>query len=155
MSTELSAKQDPILGYRQTFLKATKAGDVETLVSLATEDFVSMSPNDTTVYGRPEWRAWLEEYFQFFRVTGFNSPDRDVVVNGDFATEYLTYILAIVPANGGNRIRDDGRMLTIWKHQPDDSWKMWQTIWNSTKPIGIGTNRYMSRLMQKKARLQK
>jgi len=71
-------------------------------------------------------------------------------MNGDFATEISSYMIAIGPVSGGRRIRDDGRQLTIWKRQADDSWKMWQTIWNSTRPIGIGTNRYMSRLMQKK-----
>ena len=155
MSTQVSTKDDPISPYRQAFIKAAKAGDVDALVSLVSDDVVSMSPNDTTVYGISEYRAWWEEYFQYFRFTAFNWPERDVVVNGDFATEHSTYMLAIVPASGGGRMRDDGRSLTIWKRQPDGSWKIWQTMWNSTKPIGIGTNRYMSRLMQKKARLER
>ena len=61
-------------------------------------------------------------------------------------------MIAIAPVGGRNRIRDDGRFLTIWKRQTDGVWKMWQMIWNSTKPIGIGTNRYMWRFMQKKSR---
>jgi ketosteroid isomerase-like protein len=74
------------------------------------------------------------------------------VIDGDYAVEISGYMIAVVPVSGSGRIRDDGRALTVWKRQPDGSWKIWQTIWNSTKPIGIGTNRYMSRLMQKKAR---
>jgi len=155
MSTQISTKDDPIFPYRQAFLEAAKAGDVDALVSLASDDIVSMSPNDTTVYGKAEYTAWWEEYFQYFRILAFTEPERSVVINGDFATEHSAYTLAIVPASGGTRIRDDGRSLTIWKRQTDHSWKMWQMIWNSAKPIGIGTNRYMSRLMQKKARLQK
>lgn len=154
MSTQVISKEDPILAYRQKFITAAKAGDIETLVSLAADDIVVMSPNDTTVYGKAEYKAWWEEYFQYFRFMAFSEPERDVIVNGDFATECSGYTIAIVPAAGGSRIRDDGRTLTIWKRQPDNSWKIWQTIWNSTKPVGIGTNRYMSRLMQKKARLQ-
>jgi ketosteroid isomerase-like protein len=155
MSIQPSKKEDPILAYREKFIRAAKAGDVDTLVSLVTDDVVMMSPNDSTVYGNAEYRAWWEEYFQYFQLMAFDEPERDVVVNGDFATEYSAYMIAIVPGSGGSRIRDDGRTFTIWKRQPDDSWKMWQTIWNSTKPVGIGTNRYMSRLLQKKARLQK
>jgi ketosteroid isomerase-like protein len=152
MSTQVKLQEDPIQPYRQAFLNAAKAGDVEGLVSLAADDIVCMSPNDTTVYGKDEYRAWWEEYFQYFKLVVFTEPERSVVINGDFATEHSTYMLAVAPANGGNRIRDDGRALSIWKRQPDNSWKIWQMIWNSTKPIGIGTNRYMSRLMQKKAR---
>jgi len=152
MSTQISTKDDPLFTYRQAFIEAFKAGDVDALASLAADDIVSMAPNDTTVYGKAEYKAWCEEYFQYFRMVAFSEPDRSVVVNGDFATEQATYMIAVAPVSGGGRIRDDGRMLTIWKRQPDGAWKIWQTMWNSTKPIGIGTNRYMSRLMQKKAR---
>ena len=154
MSSKVLTNEDPILAYREKFIAAAKDGDVDALVSLVTDDVVAMSPNDTTVYGAAEYRAWWEEYFQYFRFTAFSWPQRDVIVNGDFATEHSVYMLAIVPAAGGSRIRDDGRSLTIWKRRPGDSWKIWQTIWNSTKPVGIGTNRYMSRLLQKKARFQ-
>jgi ketosteroid isomerase-like protein len=152
MSTQPSIKDDPILPYRQAFNNAAKAGDVEALLSLVGDDIISMGPNDTTVYGKDEYRSWWEEYFQYFRLVAWSEPERSVVINGEYATEISGYMIAVVPASGGSRIRDDGRTLTIWKRQPDDSWKMWQTLWNSAKPIGIGTNRYMSRLMQKKAR---
>ena len=152
MSTQVVTDKDPILAYREKYIRACKAGDIDTLVSLAADDIVVMSPNDTTVYGTAEYRAWWEEYFQYFRLTAFNEPERDVVLNGDYATEHSAYMVAILPVGGGTRIRDDGRALTIWKRQTDNSWKIWQMIWNSSKPIGSGTNRYMSRLFQNKGR---
>jgi ketosteroid isomerase-like protein len=152
MSTEISHQEDPIFSYRQAFNKAMIRGDVDTLVSLAADDVVSMSPNDSTIYGKAEYRAWFEEYFQYFRCISFTEPERSVSIDGDHAIEHSAYMIAIAPAEGDGRIRDDGRMLTIWKRQSDGLWKIWQTIWNSINPIGIGTNRYMSRLMQKKAR---
>jgi ketosteroid isomerase-like protein len=155
MSTQPLSAQDPIFRLRQTYIKAAIDGDVDALISLASDDIVVMSPNDTTVYGKAEWKAWWEEYFQDFRIVALTEPDRDLTISGDFATEVSGYMLAIVPVKGGTRIRDDGRFLTIWKRQPDGSWKMWQTMWNSVKPIGSGTNRYKSRLMQKKSGARK
>jgi len=152
MRTQPSPDEDPILPYRQAFNKAAKNADVDALAALAADDIVCMGPNDTTVYGKAEYRAWWEEYFQYFKLAAFSEPERSSTINGDYAIEHSAYMIAVVPAAGGSRIRDDGRTLTIWKRQPDDTWKIWQTMWNSTKPIGIGTNRYMSRLMQKKAR---
>jgi len=152
MINEAATSEDRIFEYRQAFFKAIQAGDIETLVSFAADDVVSMSPNDCTVYGKAEFQAWWEEYFQYFRLVAFNVPERSVTINGDFAIEHSAYKVAIAPASGGTRIRDDGRILAIWKRQPDGGWKIWQWIWNSSDPIGIGTNRYMSRLMQKKAR---
>jgi len=133
-------------------MSAAKAADVDALASLVADDVVSMSPNDTTVYGRDEYRAWWEEYFQYFRFISFTSPERSVVIEGDYAIEHSAYMIAIAPREGEGRIRDDGRVFTIWRREADGSWKIWQTLWNSIKPIGVGTNRYMSRLMQKKAR---
>jgi ketosteroid isomerase-like protein len=130
MSTQPSIKEDPIWSYRQTFNTAAKNGDVDALVSLAQDDIVSMGPNDTTVYGKAEYRSWWEEYFQYFRLVAWSEPERSVVIQGDFATETSAYMIAVAPMSGGSRIRDDGRTMTIWKRQADDSWKMWQTIWN-------------------------
>src|ERR1700704_6200434 len=87
MSTQPSSAQDPIFSLRQTYIKAAIDGNVDTLVSLATDDIVVMSPNDTTVYGKAEWKAWWEEYFQDFRIVALTEPDRDLTVSGDFATE--------------------------------------------------------------------
>src|SRR5438128_890202 len=117
MSTQPSSAQDPIFDLRQSFLKACRAGDVETLASLASDDIIGMSPNDTTLYGKAEWRAWWEEYFQYFRIAALTEPNREVVINGDYAIEISGYMLAIPPVSGGKRIRDDGRMFTIWKRQ--------------------------------------
>ena len=109
-----------------------------------------MPPNDTSLYGVEEVRDWWKEYFEYFRVTSVTEPEREVTIAGDFAIEQTSYMIVITPVKGGTRIRDDGRTLNTWKRQKDGSWKMWRVIWNSIRPVGSGTNRYMSRLIQKK-----
>ena len=151
MTTQPTSNQDPVSAQIQVFLDAFKAGDVDRFTSLFTDDTVVMPPNDTTLYGKAEVRAWHEDYRQYFRVVLISFPERDIAVTGDWAVERSSYTVSIAPAAGSGRIRDDGRRLVVWKRQPDASWKIWQMLWNSIKPIGIGTNRYMARLMQKKA----
>jgi len=155
MSTEAAPLNDPLLPFRQKFADAWKNADVEALVSLAADDAVIMTPNDSTLYGAAEWKEWLDEYFLYFRLAAFSEPERNVIVHGAYATECTTYMIAISPVGSRSRIRDDGRFLTIWKRQPDGSWKISQMMWNSTKPIGSGTNRFIWRVMQKKARSPK
>lgn len=142
---------DPIFASREKFVESLKAGDIESVVSLCDRDAVIMSPNDSTLYGPDEFREWLEEYFQAFRIEAYTEPQRQLIIDSDFATEWTTYMIAIAPLDGG-RIRDDGRFLTLWKRQPDGAWKIWQMMWNSEKPVGSGTNRYMWRAGQKKKR---
>jgi ketosteroid isomerase-like protein len=143
--------EDPIFPLRQKFVAAMKSGDVDGLVSLFADDTVVMSPNDSTLYGSAELREWLQEYFENFRVAALSEPNRHIVMDGDYATEWTTYMVAIEPLAGSGRMRDDGRFLTIWKSQ-SGTWKIWQMMWNSEKPIGSGTNRYMWRKSLKKKR---
>ena len=123
MSTQVSYNQDPIFALRQSIICAVKTHDIDTLVSLVADDAVIMPPNDTTIYGRDEWRGWWEEYYQYFGIAAISESEREVTINGDFAAERSGYMAAVAPVSGGSRIRDDGRFLTIWKRQADGSWK--------------------------------
>jgi ketosteroid isomerase-like protein len=131
-------------------LQASLSGDVTSIVSLFAEDAVVMPPNDTSVYGRDEIRSWWEEYFTLFRVTSSVETECDVSMNGDQAFVRTSFSVTIVPKQQGPRILDDIRSLTVWKQDVDGEWKITHWIWNSTKPVGSGTNRYMTRMLQKK-----
>jgi ketosteroid isomerase-like protein len=131
-------------------LQASISGDVSPIVSMFAEDAVVMPPNDTSVYGRDEIRSWWEEYFTFFRVTSSIETECDVTLVDDQAFVRTAFSVTIVPKQQGPRILDDIRSLTVWKQDPDGVWKITHWIWNSTKPVGSGTNRYMTRMLQKK-----
>jgi hypothetical protein len=60
--------------------------------------------------------------------------------------------VTIVPKRQGARIRDDIRSLIVWKRDGDGTWKITQHIWNSVKPVGAGTNRFMTHMLDKKTR---
>ena len=152
MSTKPSELTDPLLAAGQAYIAAVKSGDLDKLAPLLDPETIWMPPNDTSLFGLAEVREWWKEYFEFFRVTSFTESEREVTMSGDLAIEESTYMVAITPVKGGTRIRDDGRLLKISKRQPDGSWKMWRLMWNSIRPVGSGTNRYMSRLLQKRSR---
>jgi ketosteroid isomerase-like protein len=114
------------------------------------DDAIFMPPNDTTVFGKDEIRAWWEEYFSFFRVTSSVETEREVTAAGDQVFDRAAFSVTIVPKERGPRITDDIRSLTVWKNDAADGWKISHQIWNSTKPVGSGTNRYMTRMLQKK-----
>ena len=131
-------------------LKASLSGDLDTMVSLYADDAILMPPNDTTVFGKNEIRSWWEEYFTFFRVTSSVQTEHETTFAGDQVFERVAVFVTIVPKQHGARILDDIRSLTVWKREADGSWKISHQIWNSTKPVGSGTNRYMTRMLQRK-----
>lgn len=152
LSTKPSALTDSLSAARQVYLDSLKGGDPDKLTSVLHPETVWMPPNDTSLFGLVEVIEWWKEYFEYFRVTSITETEHEVTMSGDLVIEEGTYMIAITPVKGGSRIRDDGRMLRIWKRQRDGSWKIWRVMWNSIRPIGSGTNRYMSRLFQKKNR---
>jgi len=141
---------DPIAERHQLSIEASKRNDVDALVSLFCEDAVLMAPNETTLYGRSEIREWFEEYFQNFQITAFGVSERDVTVLDGWAIERWAYTIAINPVAGGERIRDDSRWFAVWRRDPDGAWRMAQAMFNSIRPIGSGTSRFISRMSQKR-----
>jgi ketosteroid isomerase-like protein len=140
----------PSVDPQQQVLKASLAGDVSLIVDMYAEDAVIMPPNDTTLYGKDEIRSWWEDYFSFFRITSVLETEREITVAGDQAFERESFSATIIPKESGARILDDIRSLSVWRREPDGGWKISHQIWNSTKPVGSGTNRYMTRMLQRK-----
>jgi ketosteroid isomerase-like protein len=133
----------------QRVLQASLSGDVSIVMSLFSDDAVVMPPNDSALFGKEEIRSWWEEYFQSFRVTSSVETERDLTVAGNQAFERSSFSVTINPKEPGDSIHDDIRALTVWIYDADGGWKISHQIWNSTKPVGSGTNRYMTKIMQK------
>jgi ketosteroid isomerase-like protein len=131
-------------------LKASMSGDINAVLGLFADDAVLLPPNDTALYGKEEIRSWWEEYFNFFRITSSVETERELTVAGGQAYDRIAFSVTIVPKQGGPRIADDIRSLIVWRKGNDGSWKITYQIWNSVKPVGAGTNRYMTRMLQKK-----
>jgi ketosteroid isomerase-like protein len=143
--------QNPHENTSQRILDASLSGDMSVLMSLFADDAVVMPPNDTTLFGKAEIQAWWEDYFKHFRITSSVETEREVTVVEEQIFERAAVSVVIVPRERGPRIRDDIRDLVMWKRDPSGNWKISHMIWNSIKPVGSGTNRYMTRMLQKKS----
>jgi ketosteroid isomerase-like protein len=148
--TEMSSQTGAIDASLQRYIEAVRTGDVDTIVSMYCEDAVLMPPNDTSLYGRAELKEWHEDYFRHFRVATLSETENEVVYFDKCAVQRWAYMVVIMPINGGERIRDDGRFLIVWKQEADGVWRMSQTMFNSIRPVGSGTSRFLARMMEGK-----
>jgi ketosteroid isomerase-like protein len=145
-----SADADPLASTHKLFLDAVRAGDVTKLVSMYCEDAVLMPPNEPSLYGRSEVQEWYEDYFQHFRIVTIDETEREVtVIANGWVIERYAYMVAIAPLKGGERIRDDGRWFHVWKRESDGEWRIAQAMFNSIRPIGSGTSRYITRMSER------
>jgi ketosteroid isomerase-like protein len=145
MSAEPLVQADPLAELHRRFIDAVKAGDIGTITSLYADNAVLMPPNDMSLWGKRELEEWHQEYFADFRVVTFADIEREVTLMDDWAVERWSYMVAIQPLHGGERIRDDGRFLAVWKRE-EGVWRMAQAMFNSMRPIGSGTSRFLVRL---------
>jgi len=148
MST-LNSDADPIFESHRRLTAAYLKGDVEAILSLYSDNAVFMAPNEPSVFGKAELQEWHEEYFGSFRIVTVEQTERDVTMLDGWAIERWAYLVALQSLSGEDRIRDDGRFLHVWRLEEDGVWRIAQTMFNSIRPIGSGTSRFLVRLKTK------
>ena len=136
-----SPEQNATFNGTLEFANAMKAGDSEALIGFLTDDVVFMPPADRTLFGKSEVREWVDEYFQYFRILELDQSETSAMAIGDVLVERAAVSVKLEPRKDGAPIYDETRILSVWRLQADGTWKLWQMIWNSVKPIGAGTSR--------------
>ncbi len=139
---------DPIAEPRRRLCDAFMNGDVATVLSYYGDNAVLMAPNEPSLFGKKEIEEWHEEYFSVFRIATLEQTEREITMFDGWAVERWAYLVAIESLNSPDRIRDDGRFLTVWKNE-GGAWRIQQVMFNSIRPIGSGTSRFLVRLKKK------
>ena len=112
---------------------AFSAGDADALVALHADDAIRMPPNAPLVMGQEAIRAAYQTTFEQFAAKITLSLE-EVEVAGDWAFVRGGATVTLTPKAGGEPLQDEGKYLSIRKKQPDGSWKIFRTIWNSNNP---------------------
>jgi uncharacterized protein (TIGR02246 family) len=115
------------------WIAAFNAGDVETVVSLYTDDVIVMPPGEPTLHGRGAVRRWLEAFFEGHTARQSLVND-EVVVAGEWAWMRGHFTLAIEPRDGSGERRHQGKHLVIWRRQESGGWRAARDIWNLDAP---------------------
>ena len=101
-----------------TWMDASRKGDVQTVLSLMTDDVVFMVPGREP-FGKEAFAA-ASQGMQNVRMEG-TSDIREIKVLGDWA--YLrNYITMTMTPPGGDPVRRAGYTLTILRKGPDGKW---------------------------------
>jgi uncharacterized protein (TIGR02246 family) len=101
-----------------TWMEASRAGDLDTVLSLMTDDVIFMVPGQKP-FGKAAFRA-ASEGMKNLRIDG-KSDIQEIQVLGDWA--YLrNYLEVTVTPPGGAPMRRSGYTLTILRKQPDGRW---------------------------------
>ena len=105
-----------------TWMKASEAGDAQTVLSLMADDVIFTVPGREP-FGKDAFRA-ASETMKNVRMTG-TSDVREIKVLGDWA--YIrNYIEITITPPGGDALRRSGYTLSILRKQADGKWVLWR-----------------------------
>jgi uncharacterized protein (TIGR02246 family) len=105
-----------------TWMRASKSGDVNTVLSLMADDVIFMVPGREP-FGKDVFRA-AAEAMKNASLTG-SSDIREVNVLGDWA--YIrNYIEITITSREGGTMRRKGYTLSILRKQSDGRWLLWR-----------------------------
>jgi ketosteroid isomerase-like protein len=96
---------------------------------------VIMAPNGPAVTGQPGARAMFESYFALPGLTGaWKASDVAASRSGELGYSSGTYEMS-VNDSAGKPVPDRGKYATVWRLQPDSTWKVVVDVFNSDLPL--------------------
>ena len=115
---------------------ASMNGDLETLLTLFTDDGILIPPEGEIIEGKEALRNMLKQNFEFHQdyiITEYNQDFKEIKILGRYAYEWGTYSGKYKSKDDGKEVTGSGKLMRILELQADGSWKVHRTIWTVDK----------------------
>jgi ketosteroid isomerase-like protein len=116
----------------QKDMRAVVAGDTATLMSLWTDDIVSLPPTGPIQRGRQANAATLRAGMR--EAAGIDPTDYrlsfdELTIRGDIAIEWGSYASRARIKSNDSVVTGGGKLMRVLRRQQDGSWLVWRTIY--------------------------
>ena len=130
---DVAAFEATVLDTWVTYSATVNAGDVDGWIALWDDDGVQMPPGAPAVHGKSAIREAFSGILLSVDFEEFTINNEEVQVFGDFgfARGNYSFVNAMVE---GDPVPFEGKYLTIFRRQPDGSWKVYRDCFNSSTP---------------------
>jgi uncharacterized protein (TIGR02246 family) len=100
---------------------ATAAGDVDSVLTLMSEDAVFLVPGKPPMNGRTAFEKGLRSVLQTHKIES-TGEIKEIEISGPLAYCLTSLKVKMIPAGGGEANTRSGNTLTIFQRQKDGSW---------------------------------
>lgn len=126
-----SSAAEAIKNADQQWANAAAAMDAEKSASFCGPDAAILVPNAPAAEGKAAILKWFQDTF---KVPGFklawHATNAEAARSGDLGYSTGKYELSFTDSSG-KQVSEHGKYVTVWKKQPDGSWKVARDIFNS------------------------
>jgi len=109
---------------------AIRTADIEALLSGESDVIVYFPPNQPAFSGKENLRKWFLDYFNYYEASELLLA-RDIKVKGDIAYLSCNYVVSVKVKYSGEKFKDTGKLINIFKREPYGNWRCIYSIWNS------------------------
>jgi ketosteroid isomerase-like protein len=118
---------------REHELTVMKAGSVDSMGAIYSDDVDFMSPGEPAVHGLDAAKKWVQTMFSQVNMSG-NYTSSQVTVSGDLAVDRYAGTISTTPKAGGPAMTETIKGVHVLKRQPGGGWKIVLDIYNADAP---------------------
>jgi ketosteroid isomerase-like protein len=115
------------------YTAGVNTGNANLWLSLWDENGIRLAPDAPAAHGKAQILPGIQKAFGAFNLK-VDIKAEEIVILGDWAFSSGTFTRRMAPKAGGPEIFFDGKFLTLFKRQPDGSWKIFRDCFNSNVP---------------------
>jgi uncharacterized protein (TIGR02246 family) len=134
-----SQARKEIDAFNQEYTAAHLKMDNAAVISMWAEDGVTLLPGMEPLSGRTNIAKWLDDItarMPGYRVVKQQNDFHDILISGDWASEWATTYQITQPPAGKAPIEIHGKILLVLHREQDGKWRIKQEMWN-TGPAGM------------------
>lgn len=113
--------EDAIRDVINRWARASMDGDIETVLTLMTEDVMFMTPGNPPMRGRDAFASSFRSVSERGSLEA-SSDVQEVFVEGRFAYAVTQLRVTMTPPGANQPIRRSGYVLSVFRKQPDGRW---------------------------------
>jgi uncharacterized protein (TIGR02246 family) len=108
----------------EAWMKASRDGDLATVMNLMTEDVVFLTPGNPPMRRR-DFQEASKSITGKIRIDGYPQI-QEITVTGDIAICWNKLEMTITPIHGGASTKRSGNTLSVFRRGADGQWRIWR-----------------------------
>src|ERR1700745_105288 len=119
--TSHPSDEQTIRDLMDTWLRATTAGDLQTVLTLMSDDAVFLVLGQQPMHGKHAFTEAFQSMLPVVRIEATHET-REIQVYGNIAWCWSQLSVTITPRSGGQPSRRSGHTLSILRKEPEGNW---------------------------------